>query len=711
MMASRYGFRCLVMENVGTLRSDPTLYGRLQDVLTFCGLEVVSMGTYALSAVQPVERPRLLVVIKQAGDMMIPTTSMGDPFQACSNVTRPNLWNKGRWFHLPSTLTEDLFLDEETLSKYLSRQHMPPQMSSRMMSADRESAFEARSIRSNQVLSSGTCMAGYGNQHHIVDSGHGKYMYGSLKRTDHNQARFLHAVEILGGMGISVNAALPRANKLAHHAVGNSIAETHALIAILQGLKAWRFLFPWINQVDIPQMVEQHAKDCFNSSDMRIEWDDQWIYVTKQTQQGSHAREIPETVLDDDEASSSVASEPMQVAGPKRRKIVIRSEHDDVMEPCIVVTCHEDTTIAQVVEAEKKLNPCIREASVISDEPRLLHEENEIPDTCRMYTDTRINEAQDRILIMGTDEGISLRCQQHERLSQWSFMGTRLSEYNWMDALGNPYDPEACIGFTTCVSSDIPFDWPMYPSESEILVVHVHNKQISQNLVEFSPASVVECLMYGEQVLMGPTSRLAMVHDRFANVVPVDEPLNRYSALIFHWEDSHNLIKITVVRDGVKKEQWVPRGTRLFQLVTPQANLIAVKEAGFETPWDYPFFGPQRIEIVQRDESEADSPSATIPFTVDAPQDSQHMNLTTPNLNMGHVLDASRSEILRALDDLRPRAPHSDDPWATNIRYQQLWEMGHVMADDEMSYILRIMETTAQCLVRGVFKWEHDGSK
>eukprot|EP00438_Fugacium_kawagutii_P019698 Skav233742 [mRNA] locus=scaffold2303:151900:155166:- [translate_table: standard] len=303
-----------------------------------------------------------------------------------------------------------------------------------------------------------------------------------------------------------------------------------------------------------------------------------------------------------------------------------------------------------------------------------------------------------------------LPCEPHHKLSEWTFQGTPLSSFHWNDAVGNPYDPTSLVGFTQQVSSDLMFEWPRYPSESEIMLVHVHNGKITQNMIEFSPGQEVESVMFAEQVLMGPSCRLARVHDRYANTAPQTELLSRLSVLVMHWEDSHNLIKIVIAREGIRREHWVTRGTRVFQLVEPKANLIVVRPNGFETPWDYPFFGPIEIQIITRDEESDASPSATLPFVAETPPDSERLNLTTPNLNMGHVIAATTAEVKQTIADTLTQAPHSENPWDTSCRFQQLWEFGHVVADDEMSYICRIMENTTSTFMRGIFKWEHDKS-
>eukprot|EP00438_Fugacium_kawagutii_P031479 Skav222648 [mRNA] locus=scaffold10:497599:502317:- [translate_table: standard] len=712
LLAARFGHRCILLENVSTLRTDPSLFERLKEVLAFCGLEVVSMGTYSLSYLQPVERSRLLMVLKQHGDVMIPPTQMGDPFQMCHNEHKPTLWNKGRWMHLPDELTRDLVLDPDVLDMYLLRKHMPPQMQANMMSADRESAFEARCVRSTQVLSSGTCMAGYGNQHNIVSNNGGKYMYGSIKRTDANQARFLHAVEIIGAMGITVNAKIPRANALAHHAVGNSISESHALIALLQGLRAWRFVFPWIEPVDIPKTIHEHTQKCMTVNTMRMTWDAKWIHITRKEQSGASSAEPPSHAYDDGDSTTSGASEPIQVAGPKRRRIEIQVETDDQPEPAIIMMCDDDTTLNQIVQAEKKLHPFLRRAPGINPDARIMGEDQPVPSQFRLYPETRPEDGfSTNILIMGIDEGISLRCLPHDCLHEWTFQGEPLGNFQWSDALGARYDPFETIGFTQQVSSNIPFDWPRYPSEAQVLLVHVHNKAITQNMIETSPGEWVESVLFGEQVLMGPTSRIATVHDRYANIAPASEPVKKFSVLVIHWEDSHNQIKIVIARNGIRREHWVSRGTRLFQLVQPDPNLVVVRPHGFETPWDYPFFGPVDIQVITRVEVSDEEPSATIPFVAETPPNSVHMNLTTPNLNMGHVLAESNAAVKSTVADTLTQAPYSQDPWETSIRFQQLWEFGHVMADDEMSYICRIFENTMDAFVRGVFKWEHVSSE
>eukprot|EP00438_Fugacium_kawagutii_P026854 Skav236828 [mRNA] locus=scaffold1707:103992:109154:- [translate_table: standard] len=707
LLASRYGHKCILFENVATLRTNPQLFEKLTAILKFCGLEIAMMGTYALSGTQPLERTRFLMVLKRVDDDAIPSIAMPDPLASCRVEPRPNLWNRGRWIHMPDELVQECLMTSEVLDMYMSREHMPSQMLATMPVANQDCALEARCIRSNQIISAGTCMAGYSKQHEIMDRSKNKLIYGSLKRLGPRDARFFHAVEIAIAMGITDEIWLHRSNELSTHAVGNAISETHAVIAILQGLSVWKNHFPWIEPFVTSDIVAQHAESCLTASNIRVTWDDQWIHVQKMSQAGASSA-IPETIIDDSVSSGSMESEPTQYAGPKRRKIQVLMDADPLAP--LLFASDEQQTIAQMIQAEKALHPFASEVQAFSTMGQQLHPDEQIPEEFTMAVQEQIDHGfMNRILITNLDEGISMACLPTDCLAQWTFHDKSLAEFQWHDIHERPISPFMMIGFEQHVWTSMEFHWPRYPCDAEIQVVRVHNKCIQQQMIAFSPGETIESLLFGEQVLVGPSTRIAAIHDRYATDLEPTKPLNEISVIVLHFEDSHNKVRVVICKPGSRKEHWVNRGTRVFEMLTPTQGMLVVRDNGIETPWDFPIFGPITLQMINREEEEDDEViPATIPFVVtEAPPDSDHMNRTTKTINTGMVVAHTNELIQSQSRKLKPQAPRSADPWETICRFQKLWEFGAAMADDECSFILRKLDKATERQVKGIVIWDH----
>ena len=84
-------------------------------------------------------------------------------------------------------------------------------------------------------------------------------------------------------MGVTGPVVLPRSFRQASIGVGNSIAETHALVGLLALLQATNPL-----QVDVPLLIQLHSDQCLASGHVTIRWDENWIemkpirYITDQ---------------------------------------------------------------------------------------------------------------------------------------------------------------------------------------------------------------------------------------------------------------------------------------------------------------------------------------------------------------------------------------------------------------------------------------------
>eukprot|EP00438_Fugacium_kawagutii_P001722 Skav204113 [mRNA] locus=scaffold5190:73946:76672:- [translate_table: standard] len=710
---SRHGARFIVFENVPAIKEDKVLFTWLEAVLDFCGLTILAMGTFGISSCHPADRVRFLMVLKQKDDATLVGGQECDPFARFRESPKPNLWTAKRWVHLPEALTEQCMVDRDLLQQYLSPPSMTQHMKAKIFDSSMDSKLQARCTRATETMAAGTIMANYGKQHEILTVRNPK-IYGYLKRTGEREARFFHSTEIALSMGFTNEIILPRQEGAAKHAVGNSISECHALIIMCHGLNLWRVVCPWIPEINIPDMIKQHAQDCLTTDTMLYSWTEEWVTITKKTATGqSSGGQIGSQNLDateiDSSCSSEVASDIVPSQGSKRKLLTVATEDDQELQMPFKVMCSTDATVLKLIVAESQLHPSLSHVSTKDVLGEALSASGEIQADQILLG--RVTNDQDKfqgsILVTDDYAGISLQCLSHERLSEWSFKGKPFSEYKWCDSLGMPMDPTHMIGFRIHATVDMNMDLQPPDIPYHVKVVRIHNKQITVQVIKHGHNEDVESLLRAEQVTLGPGAKVVAAHDRFAAPVGHGRLLEEVGTVAVHIQDAHNLIEIITKKRGKKCVHWVARGTRVFQLESVD-GMIIVDHKGCETPGDLPLFAPTTLQWLEH-ESEEESPepvSPTIPFTVHSSAESEP-NMTSKQfgLDLNAMIQQSTARIQQEVAQARNAAVNSSDPWQSIRRIRSLCHAGIPIADDEMTWILVNLEKKLSGGVVGIVQW------
>lgn len=241
-MARVHGYQLLLVENVANLWLDGSLKSKLIDILQFVGYEIAYGRILSLSTAHPAERSRLLLVLTAKDADFGDALPILDFMSGVHIPRQLNLWSTDRWLDPPESLLHQLVLDDEVLNQYASKKRLPATMRNNLQCDSRDEILWQRTVRSNQMMPSGTMMASYNRQHDFQEN---KVIYGSLRRHNYDsfqwrpphQYRFFHAAEVAVAMGLSTKIHLPRNDCWSMTAVGNCIAEFHAIAALSAALR------------------------------------------------------------------------------------------------------------------------------------------------------------------------------------------------------------------------------------------------------------------------------------------------------------------------------------------------------------------------------------------------------------------------------------------------------------------------------------------
>eukprot|EP00435_Cladocopium_sp_Y103_P065488 s275_g27.t1 len=280
LFAAQHGFRCIVLENVSNLKHDPKLFQTLVEILKFCGLEIAYEGVISMSSVHPVERTRLIMIIKQRGDEAVQDGGKCDFTSHLEQKAGTSLWGTRRWMTLPDELIHDVILDEQTLDQYAKASSMPHAIRQKVQVWNRVSALFARAITSNMAMPAGTMMAGYNHQHIIAETMGSNQILGSLRHVRDLIFRFVHPIEVVMAMGTVFGVVLPRNIRLSMNGVGNCISEMHALIGLAAGFQVWKDLFPRVGVFQLQDLLMLHASRCLVVGSMCVETTDEQVCMS-----------------------------------------------------------------------------------------------------------------------------------------------------------------------------------------------------------------------------------------------------------------------------------------------------------------------------------------------------------------------------------------------------------------------------------------------
>ena len=276
LLAAKHGFRCILLENVANLKHDPKLYQILTAVLDFCGLEIAYEGVISMTGIHPVERTRLIMVVKQKHDEEV-QESESNFMSHYEQKAGISLWETKRWMTLSEELMYDLILDDQTIEKYAKQSSMTYAMRQKVQVWNRVSALFARAITSNMAMPAGTMMAGYNHQHVIAETTGSNQILGSLRHVKDLTFRFVHPIEVVLAMGSVFGIVLPRNIRLSMNGVGNCISEMHALIGLATGFKLWKRLFPKVGQFQVRDLLKLHFDCCLGVDSVHVETTDEQV--------------------------------------------------------------------------------------------------------------------------------------------------------------------------------------------------------------------------------------------------------------------------------------------------------------------------------------------------------------------------------------------------------------------------------------------------
>ena len=276
--ASRHGFQLVLFENVAPLLQDKIFRQKLDQILSCFGYKIISEACINISTFQPVDRTRAIFVVCHES-LQVHTGNFDEIVRNLFDDIPTSLWQRCRWMELENQLREDVGIPIDAMEELSKYERLSSFLKSRTFSKVSHEVLETRKIRSCKHIPSGTVMASYGNQHNLSENG---TILGCI-RCDSTGWRYLHPIEAILAMGVTGSVVPPRSFRQASIGVGNSIAETHALVGLLALLQATN-----PSQVDVPLLIQLHSDQCLASGHVTIKWDENWIemkpidYVTDQ---------------------------------------------------------------------------------------------------------------------------------------------------------------------------------------------------------------------------------------------------------------------------------------------------------------------------------------------------------------------------------------------------------------------------------------------
>eukprot|EP00438_Fugacium_kawagutii_P013209 Skav218443 [mRNA] locus=scaffold905:59125:61836:+ [translate_table: standard] len=648
--AVMFGFRLIVLENVANLVQDEGLNHFFRCVLEWSGLEVAHEQVVPLELMQPAERNRILMVLKLANDDEIKSIMPVDINEL--GLAGPHtLQSMDRWVNLPEHLVNQLTIDADVLKDYLSPKHMPKSMRQRMTTRSTAEAIEVRTVRKSMKMSAGTLMAAYGSQHKFGKTSRSGVILGQFREVHQNCFRFFHPCEHILAMGTTQPLTLPADFHWAMEAVGNSIAESHALFEILVAFQAWELVIPATPQTPIVEVLRQHRNDCMTGSNMKIDVNEQWLKFSKMMETDNDAGETP--MIDVDRQFPCVYE-------------IIQNDDED--EP--VVCTLQSTGLAacrQIKDAEMQLHAQATQVSLMDELDNPIEDQETSPEG-RIKIRRTINPAADVqpiimitgpdyaleievdynnpaadvqpiIMITGPDYALEIEVDYNTRLDDFKFHGIHARHIGWTQDDGTRYEPTQTILGPTMVWTQLGMNIPTIKSPGWVTLIHVRDKQISTVEVKHAQDQVVEDIMRAEQVLTGPDTRLVASRDRYANVIRMGKKLSEVQAVVMYWTRSHHQVKALISDHHGVRTRWCDKGTRIFQLIPNAASKIIVDENGVQLPRDLPLFRNETLKVLDHPDDDAVSP--TWLFEIAAPTDTQKAKSTHDVTMVAAVTEAS----------------------------------------------------------------------
>eukprot|EP00438_Fugacium_kawagutii_P021207 Skav201604 [mRNA] locus=scaffold152:871969:881890:+ [translate_table: standard] len=673
------GYQVIFVENVAGLKKRQDWWKFFQELCEFCGFKISHHAVINMSHLHPVDRERLLVVLESK---QIPTEQKITHHDWINKLNaETSLWECNRWFTLPKDLEEETMVYEPELSEYAKVDRLPPNLKQTVVPTNRLEVLHTRLVRSNRPIRQGTVMAQYGNQHNLPG-----YILGSLRMSGENFRR-LHPLELVGSMGTTTHAFLPKELKSAYMIIGNAISEFHGLCGLLMYVSSNDATINPLN------LLKKHASECLNAKNCQM------IEI----------------------GSDKVLTHAML---PTK----IQTIGETMIEPSFICRIGKHVKVHNLLAAEQHLNPFKRQLCAFDRDDCILEPDAPAQALSVSIAHAATNPCKVQYGVFMNWSGGSFRLDVPftTTLQDCWIDGVCAANIPWARPDGNQFMANSMFGWSESLSTtqdlgwdhlpqgsndDVAPGWDCLPQGVHITVVRLHYGEVTTQRIRVGPEETVESLLHAEQILSSLDVRVVEARDRHGMLLQPHRLLNETPVVCIRLHNPHHRIPIMIRYQGVDKEQWWPKGTRAFQIWNPQHDQMLVDDKGTQIPWDMPLFQGGRYTVIDHPDEEAmsnaeteqDEISPTIPFILRAtPPPMSHVDSATPDVR--EMVRGSTIQMTQAL--MQVSAP-ADQQHQNRVqqRLTLLCMQGLAMGNDEMMFHLGQCEDHAPCNNLGIASW------
>ena len=673
-----HGCNWLVIENVANLKQDHNLYQQLLRILEFCNYKIVYEQVIPLAKHHPVERNRLIMVLTNQN-------GMNEMSQECIDQTviafhrmkpRVSMHDCKRWIDLPQELIEEVILTEDMIKIYGEFYRLPDQFKSRVL-IQAKNVIEARQSYPSEALSAGTCMASYTKQHELASRSDAinQKILGSLKKRG-SVWTFFHPSEIAVAIGIHSALIMPANVQLAMQAVGNSIAEAHAIVGLVS-LTKLMMKSDCKRNISINDILMKHSACCIDNTKCSFKWDSCWIGVFPVVPPVDN---IPHC-------------------------IILEEVEDGQDVPPIEIKVSSRVTNAMIRSAEMQLG---RTKSVkLFDQNRKLLDDNAQIDDGKILMSTEdypINPTKGGIWCQFIDFVCWIPWELHCRVDQYTINGFPFEQFQWEDTYKGKTNLQMIQEGDELFTRGS-FGFPIGIPDEHVLVIRICDKTIDGQIIKFHPLATIADLMMAEQCLGGPTIRVHSPRDAKGCEMHSSAQIQTSKVVVIQYGMKNDRIKISLKKQNDVMCFVRDKGTRPFE-VTPVTDEILVDEKGFIIPWDFPLF--QDIELTSECRNKSIDEEIVIPPTVPFQIDDDIQPI--PNLladDVGKLVAKQTEEMSSKVVDVFQGCWDFNEKFIEQ-RLQQMLVHGIEVGDDELCFALGFFALEKQSVVHGVVKWTQD---
>eukprot|EP00438_Fugacium_kawagutii_P006787 Skav218515 [mRNA] locus=scaffold2478:2874:5958:- [translate_table: standard] len=240
------------------------------------------------------------------------------------------------------------------------------------------------------------------------------------------------------------------------------------------------------------------------------------------------------------------------------------------------------------------------------------------------------------------------------------------------------------------------------------MICRVTRLKVLYHWICHTDAEVVESVLHAEQVFIGPACKITEAVDRYGRPLELGRNLSDIDVMVIHSQESHNQVNIKVRERGI--DVWMPKGTRLFEVIRMSGDEVAVDVKGCEVPKDLPIFQHMVLSVVDRIDGgdvTDESVPPTVPFSIEEQARREAMKSTQHDTSVSHIVQKTTQIIRDRLQRLGETTPNVVYPLATSFRFEVLARYGRAVADDEMSLMLRAIGRISKNNIKGILMWHH----